>query len=520
MKRQRVQDAYKRIQPSEAERNEMLQNILSAASALPPAERNRPMKRRKKKPLMIAAIVALMVLLLGCAWVALNLGNLKIGEYSYTEPRHFDENGEKVYETEKTKDVLSLQGIAGSPEYMAAQEWYSFEQSYDSFSKLLNEADANPIDVPAEYDAYFVYTQEMIDKVDEIAEKYNLELAGPIAMAEEFQMDIFFDALGIEGLHQKNAQAIVEYLDAYFYSCGNFKTEFCVTLTGDEAEWKHEILASMRYCGKGYLDTVFVYISNIDDYEQWTYTMADGNEVLIIMGDDAARIFYDGEAAFVSAGFRTTYEDENGNISRMTKRDVELTADSLTFTVKPKKPDMEETAKKLETAYQEYLAEQEAQKETWVNPFAHDYSSYAEVAAYILENSSAPEKTYYALWDVNGDGTTEMLMGSQYSFGSVKTVKDGKVITLISNGTDAGYSLCENGVILYQNGDSYWFNELNEDGYTSIDCVEYDPWEETWSRTQNGVTESISEKEAMAILEGYCPFNPEMTPITEFPMDE
>lgn len=520
MKRQNVQEAYKRIRPTQEEKDVMLLHILSAASEQPPARKDIPMKRRKMKPVMIAAIVALMVLLMGCAVVLFTLQDMKIGEYSYVEPRYINENGEKIPETEKTKDVISLQGIAGSPEQMAAQEWYEFEQSYDADHKLLDEADKNGFDAPKEYDAYFVYTQEMIDKVDEIAEKYGLELAGAIAGAEEFQMDIFFDALEIEDLHQSDAQAEVEYADAYFYACGNFNTEFRITLTGNEAKWEHEILASMRYCGKGYLDTVFAHISSIEDYEQWTYTMNDGNQVLIIMSDGDAHIFYDAENGFVSAGFWTTYEDENGNITCMSKRDVELVADALDFTVVPQKPDMEETGKKLEAAYQNHLAEQEARMETWVNPFAHDYSSYTEVAAYIMENSSSPENTYYALWDVNGDGTAEMLIGNAHSFGSVKTIADGEVATLISNGTDAGYSLCENGIIVYQNGDSYWYYEMNTVDYTCIDCVEYDAWDETWSRTKDGVSEPISEEEAMAIIEGYGSINPGMKPITEFPMDE
>ena len=34
------------------------------------------------------------------------------------------------------------------------------------------------MEFPAEYDAYNLYSQEMKDKVDEIAGKYNLKLAG------------------------------------------------------------------------------------------------------------------------------------------------------------------------------------------------------------------------------------------------------------------------------------------------------------------------------------------------------
>lgn len=520
MKRSEIKNAYDSIAPSREAKERMLSSILSAASQPDPVRKDDTMYRRNHKPVLIAAIVALMVLLMGCAVVALNLGDLKIGEYTYTEPRYIDENGNKIPETEKTRDVISLQGIAGSPSQLAAREWYEFEQSYDTDNKLLNEADKNPINVPSEYDAYFVYTQEMMDKVDEIASKYDLELAGAIAMAEEFQMNTFFHALGIGNLHQEDAQAYIEYADGYFYACGNFNAEFWLTLTGEDSNWPHEILASMRYCGKGYLDTVFAYISDIENYEQWTYTMSDGNTVLIVMGDDNAHIFYDGEEAFVSAGFGITYEDDNGNITCMTKQDVEMVADVLDFTVTTQKPDMDAATKELDALLQEQLAEEEARKETWVNPFIHDHSSYAEWAAYILENSDSPESVYYSLWDVTGDGEAELLIGSKYSFGSIKTIIDGQVTTLISNGTDSGYSLCENGVIVYQNGDNRYYYKMNVADYTSIDCVEYDAWEECWYRTQNGTKEAISEEEAVAIMEGYGSIDPGMRSVTEFPMDE
>lgn len=55
-----------------------------------------------RRPLLIAALVALMLLLVGCAVVyVLSLQKLQIGEYQYTEPRYIDEAGNKVYATEK-----------------------------------------------------------------------------------------------------------------------------------------------------------------------------------------------------------------------------------------------------------------------------------------------------------------------------------------------------------------------------------------------------------------------------------
>lgn len=518
-----IRDAYNEITPDEESRKRMLKRILSAASEAPPAGKDTTMKQWKKKPVLITAIVCLMVLLMGCAVVLFTLQDLQIGEYTYTQPRHFDENGEKVPETEVTRDVISLQGIKGSPSQQAAMEWYEFEQSYDADYKLLNEADANPMNIPREYDAYFVYTQEMIDKIDEICEKYGLEPAGAFAGAEDFQMDIFFDALGLENLHREDVNALVEYAFGYFYACGNFEMEFYLTLEDAEAQWPYEILTSMRYCGKGYLDTVFSYISSTEDYEQWPYTLSDGTEVLIIRGDDSARIFCDKEEAFLSVSFETIYEEESGTISRMTDRDVELVAETMDFSVVPRKPDMDDVEKKLEESFEEHKAEQEArmETETWEDPLAYD--TYEDRITYILENSVSPENYYFALLDVNGDGAEELLLGREDSFGTIRTMRDGKAYTLLSFGMDFGSYLCQDNIVMHNdsvgNPNYYAFYKL--DGYEAkpIEQVGYDEWEEQWFREKNGEITYVTEEEAKDIIASYGRIEVEMTPISEYPFD-
>ena len=122
MKRQSVQKAYEPIRPDDEARARMLQNILSSASEIPPAGKDDTMNRRKMRPLLIAAIIALSVLLMGSAIVALNLQDMRIGEFSYTEDAYVDDFGNYVEATEIVLDVISLQGIKDSPNQLAAQE--------------------------------------------------------------------------------------------------------------------------------------------------------------------------------------------------------------------------------------------------------------------------------------------------------------------------------------------------------------------------------------------------------------
>lgn len=386
MKRHSVQKAYENIRPDEQAKQRMLENILSSASERPPAGKDDTMKHRKMKPALIAAIIALMILSMGCAIVALNLGDMKIGEFTW-------EDG--------NRDVISLQGYGNSPSFLASKEWFEFEQSYEvDWSEARDQFEQERSDV---YDAYGAYTQEMVDKLNEIAEKYGLKLAGEEATAQSYQTDILFKVLGIGGLHHEAAGVEVEYLSGYFYECGNFDVEYFVTLTDDEAQWPHRILANMRYNGKEYLDTVCFTMDDIDSAEQWNYTTADGTDILIVMGKDFARFFCDREDAFVSVSFGTDYEDDSGVVEYMSKRDVELVADAMDFTVTPLKPDMDAAKQKLEESEAERLASQESREEY----------GYREFIAERIEALENPEELYYTLIDIDGNGVVDLLLGSK-----------------------------------------------------------------------------------------------------------
>lgn len=534
MKRSRIRNAYDLIQPDREAKDRMLENILSAASERTPGGKEINMKRTNlRKTWLVAAVIGLMVFLMGCAVVLFTLQDMKIGEYTYTQPRYIDENGEKIPEKEITRDVISLQGIKGSPSQMAAQEWHEFEQSYDPGYVHLNEADKNPIEVSRDYDAYFVYTQEMVDKLDEIVAKYGLELAGPMALTQSYETDIFFDSLGLTNLHREEAAIEVEYSSGYFYACGNFESDFYITLTDEASAWDHEFYASMRYCGKDYLDTVFSYISGVENYKQWTHKLPDGREVLIITGDDHARILCDTEEAFITVFFDTTYCDENNNTTVMTDRDMELVADAMDFSIVPQKPDMEEAQRRIDESYAKWKAEEEAKAaaidfEDVFTPKA----SYAEKIQAIIDNGTDPDNFYYMLHDINGDGIEDLFLGSETdSFGSIYTMYNGETYMLLSFGLDRYSYLCENGVILHNEPDFdpklhsfYKIGTVTGDGLEAqyIDTVSYDAWEETWIRFTDGnysARESISEEEAMNIIESYGRVELEMKPISEFSMN-
>ena len=65
---------------------------------------NTPKRTSFGRVLLIAAVVALMLLLMGCAWLVMNLQDLKVDEFHYNDYK-FDEYGNLIATEEKTNDL-------------------------------------------------------------------------------------------------------------------------------------------------------------------------------------------------------------------------------------------------------------------------------------------------------------------------------------------------------------------------------------------------------------------------------
>ena len=410
MTRKQAREAYKEIQLSKQEKEVLLNRILSASGRTAPGGKDSIMRKRKYRPAILAAIVALMVLLMGCAWVVMRFDDLVIGEKEF-ERTHVDEGtGELITEPVEVRHILSLQGIAGSPNYQAVKEWLEFKETYDPDLSLLDE---DGFQAGPEYDAYSAYTQEMVDKIDEICGKYGLQPAGQIVYVDPWQTDVMMDVLGIPTFLKGEVQDVY-YAGGYFYSCGNFKMEGNFFLASQEAAWKDEVHFSYRYTNKGYLDTVFLAL-NPDTVTQWNYTCADGTEILIVHGEDQGYLFCDREDAFLTVSFYS--EDimsEDGPY--MTQRDMELVAEAIDFSVKPGSFEMKEAVMALADATAAYN-ETKPPREPW------GYDSMVEwMIPWRIETFEDPPQLYYAMLDFDEDGVVDMLMGYEEEFTNMWTL--------------------------------------------------------------------------------------------------
>ena len=254
-----------------------------------PKQGRRPLRR----PLLVAAIVALMLLLVGCAVVyVLRMQNLTVGEYDPYIPVAYDEYGEIIpVETQRNPMYLSIQGVHMD----ALAEWLEFTENYDRDGTIMLEADksGSEWDLPDSYHlTYGCYSQEMIDKLEEIAAKYDLKLLSAYITCQRYDMDVMFQSLGFDGVMLDHSSIDVEYAGGDFYLQGSFWLELFLSMDGEH--WKCDVaIVSVRYSNKNYFDPNISLVWDIDNYTQWDYTRNDGKQVLLALSKGAARIYAD-----------------------------------------------------------------------------------------------------------------------------------------------------------------------------------------------------------------------------------
>ena len=316
-----------------------------------PAKADKTEKKEKThrlihRPFLIAAIIAMILLLVGCAIVyVLNLSGLKLGDQTVTHDVYeYDPNtgeaiayvGQETY----TQQVLTLAGLNGTPASQAAREWYAFCESYDPDRKIQRSVWGNYPEFPEEYSGYGLYTQEMKDMLDHILEKYNLKLRG--AQIQFPTSKQLFRALGLESILLPSSTTQMKIHHSKYYENGNLDLYFEITLPGENGISANGYLF---YRPKDCLipDTA---VLTEAQWEEWNYTTASGAEVLIIRSEEAssAWIFSDMENHTASVrldAVQTVYEEtEDGTpvaqFSVLTKTQLEQIADSIDFTLEPK----------------------------------------------------------------------------------------------------------------------------------------------------------------------------------------
>ena len=275
-----------------------------------------------RRPVLIAAIIAMLLMLVGCAVVyVLSMQEIHIGQQqTYQDVFEYDpDTGEAIAyvgQETVTEEVLTLAGIQGSRNYRAAQEWFAFKQEYDPDHSIIIELQSTKSvpEFPAEYAAYNLYTQEMKDKLDEILEKYDLKLIGKtIPFRTE---ELVCRALGLENILVPGSNAVMELDYAGYQECGNLNMDFGVVLPDAGLKTQCHIF----YMHKDAFTEDVISLGEMETWEEWNYTTASGDEVLIFRSPEDWRgyIFCDMPNYTVTLRYTFIHElygnDADGNM--------------------------------------------------------------------------------------------------------------------------------------------------------------------------------------------------------------
>ena len=297
--------------------------------------------RKTRRPLLIAALIALMLLLVGCGVVyVLKMQDLKLGEAQVTQDRWDNQQHTMVSQT-VSQQTLTLSGLKGTPNYQAAQEWYEFEQTYDPDHQIYFEAKDNPEEFPVQYAFYNPYTQDMVNKIEEICGKYDLQLVGAPVKAQSAKA--LLEYLDIDSILLPDAPAEAAYDYASYYEGGYFHTDVTFRMTDGADAWPYQSMLSFLYSPKDCFNNDLFDLTG-DDWHERNYTTKSGHDVLILRSPTvwASWVFCDLEEATVALRVETifqVYTDENGYQevieTPMTDEQLNQILDTINFDLKP-----------------------------------------------------------------------------------------------------------------------------------------------------------------------------------------
>lgn len=473
-----------------------------------------------RRPLLVAAILALTLLLVGCAVAySLRLRDIAFGE---KEQGYYDGSAQTV-------TMLSIQGVQGTPGYQATKEWYDWLKAYDTDMAIYHSEEAFSEDFGEEYWDYNLYSREMKDKLDEICQKYGLALLGKCYTDPDVATACA--ALGITGVFRPGVQPETDWDPINYYANGAFRLEGHVTLPGQS-----DRIVTFRCHRTSAFSDPYESVSTGGDCREWTYTTSYGVEVLMVLDYGTPRgnaLLYAEQGDYVYLLTISEFEDA----PLPDRAGMEAYAECFDFSVAPQ-PVAQEDMTAAEERQEE--AEQNSQTEYYYAGFraAQDGTNrryppkgYNEsIPAYLsyVKEYDDGKRTHYALYDIDDDGEMETFLGTADGvLIEMLKMEDGVVAIQVCDYACQGNVL--EGYFTYGfytdnddystpthrdgSGHSYW----NTDG-TMRDWLLYDAETDSWregNRYWDYATD-ITREQAQEIIASYPRIEMEMLPLSRY----
>ncbi len=287
-----------------------------------------------KSGVVLAAVLAgsLFAVTTVYAFYVYGLRDLHLGKETVLDISKRDELSEEVSEKDipkKEADIITLGGIAGSPEYSACSEWKAFLDGYDTDGTISSEI-GNGFAGLGEYEfIYHCYTQDMTDKLDEICEKFELSRLHGLTIVEDYAA--LCRQAGIGDICTGDDKTVKwDYGGGIVYDDGTFSMD-------GKVAWKGSSLLCVtdyqfERTMKGSFNPVTLNVGEVEEYHEWDYVAGSGQIVLLVNSSFKALIIAEKDNSYIVVN---VLGDLHGDTFEMSDEMLEELADLFDFSAIP-----------------------------------------------------------------------------------------------------------------------------------------------------------------------------------------
>lgn len=287
---------------------------------------------RIRRPFLLAAVIALLLLLVGCAAVyVLKMEHVKIS--SGTDQRDYSLVDGVYVKDPHTVDTttLSMAGLKGSNAYKACADFYAYE----------TELRANK----SESGDWTGYSDALNAKAQELAEQYGLK---PEGQALTFRtLRSMCDALSVERFVRDSQDVSIDIDQGFCRDNGNFFVLLRFAFPEDQGYEVTYTSGALYWNRQDTFSSDYITLEDRGDWVERNYTTSAGNTVLILTSPSQERgyIICDRGEALMTVWLDVNPEllsEDAGVVSaeylHMTDAQLDIVADALDFAIQPNVP--------------------------------------------------------------------------------------------------------------------------------------------------------------------------------------
>lgn len=449
------------------------------------AQKRKPHKKSPRRLWLAAAVIALLVAL-SIGAVAANLLGARDLLLPPQQPAPKSDSGtSSAPSPSPQEDFISLSGFLGTPESQALAAWNDFLTSYDSDGALLGVVGNYLDESLSRYNCYGVYTQDMADKLDEIAAQYHLTLHtwNRVVDGQDEWISLLGDFLG-----RNTAYSGRIYEDGTFHFDGVF-----------HASRYGELNYQFRRSVKGSLNDVFLNVGDLSAYEELHYQTTGGQKVTLDLGPDKGLILADLKDSFLLINVL------KGTEQGVTRQDLEELADSFDFSLLVPATPLEGTPQEPERL-KPVLPESFCGVLLENGPFYDtDKNATASLPEFLQDTAPDGHKLTvdaFVVIDLDTDGTPEAVLrlllnsGAAYGFEILRQDSSGAIYGYTLGTQDFG-NLKADGSYTYSYTSSAGFGFMGFSTDTWADTQQY-----SWFTAPIGYMDSIQDEDGA--IQTYC----------------